>query len=612
MDLRPSGQTAHQSAGTGPLASGAQPPILSYRGNAFYRSGKQHRILAGAIHYFRVHPSQWEDRLAKLRAMGANTVDTYVAWNFHQPTRGQRPNFTHWRDLGRFIDLAAAQGLDVVVRPGPYICAEWDNGGIPAWLTGTPGIGLRCSDPVFTDAVEEWFDELLPIIATRQAARGGPVVAVQIENEYGSYGDDKAYLRWNRQALMDRGISELLFTADGGTDFYLDGGALDGTLAAATLGSRGEESAATWRRRRPDEPFFNVEFWGGWFDHWHEDHHVRNTEEAAAEVSKILDLDGSVCIYMAHGGTNFGLWSGSNHDGEKLQPTVTSYDSDAPIAENGDLTPKYHALRRAFFDAQGIVEPPGLDPALLAPAPVLPGRTLDVEPGAELLELLRAGARQRSSVRPLTFEEMDLDSGLMLYSAEVTLPGLPHAPTESRIRIMELHDRAHVWIDGRHAGILDGASAREGLGVQGTGAPVRLDILVENQGRINYGPLTGQGKGILGGVLVNQRHTFHWTQTPHPLSDWGAQELEHLASASFWTDAAADTFLALPGFGKGFVWINGFLLGRYWEVGPQSTLYVPAPLIRPGSNSIKILELEKWGNQIDLRAEPALGQTARP
>ena len=581
--------------------------VLSYRDAVLYRSGERYRILAGAIHYFRVHPGHWRDRLRRLKAMGANTVDTYVAWNFHQPHRGQAPDFNGWRDLGRFIDLAAEEGLDVIVRPGPYICAEWDNGGFPAWLTGTPGIGLRCLDPVFTGAIEEWFDHLLPIIAPRQACNGGPVVAVQIENEYGSYGDDHDYIRWNRRALEERGITELLFTADGGTDYFLDGGAVEGTWATATLGSRGDEAVATWQRRRPGEPFFNVEFWGGWFDHWGEEHHVRDAAEAAAEVRKILDLDGSVCIYMAHGGSNFGLGSGANHDGTRMQPTVTSYDSDAPIAENGALTPKFHALRTEFFRAQGITELPRLAPELLAPAPVLPAATLPLGPAPELTSLLRGSAAPVHSVKPLSFEELGLDSGLVLYSAAAVLPGRPDAPTEAKLKITGLHDRAHIWVDGLFAGILDDATGAEGLTVTGTGIPAKLDILVENLGRINYGPLTGQGKGILGGVLVNQRYTFHWTQTPVALAEWSEAELDRLPGADFTVAEPADTYLALPDSGKGFLWINGFLLGRYWEAGPQRTLYVPGPLIRTGRNTIKVLELDKPGTVVELREAAGLG-----
>ncbi|MGP0221965.1 glycoside hydrolase family 35 protein [Paenarthrobacter sp. NCHU4564] len=581
--------------------------LLSYHDAVLYRSGEPYRILAGAIHYFRVHPELWRDRLRRLKAMGANTVDTYVAWNFHQPKRDEAPDFTGWRDLGAFIDTAAEEGLEVIVRPGPYICAEWDNGGFPAWLTGIPGIGLRCMDARFTSAIEEWFDQLLPIIASRQSSAGGPVVAVQIENEYGSYGDDHDYIRWNRRVLEERGITELLFTADGGNDYFLDGGSVEGTWATATLGSRGDEAIQTWKRRRPDEPFFNVEFWGGWFDHWGEHHHRRDAEDAAAEARKMLDLGGSLCVYMAHGGTNFGLGSGSNHDGTMLQPTVTSYDSDAPIAENGQLTPKFHALRREFHRASGISELPQLPADLLAVPPVLPAATLPLSEPGDLLEFLRESGKPVTSVKPLTFEQLGLDGGMVLYTSEAILPGLPETPTECRIRISGLADRAYIWVDGSFAGVLDDVTGPEGLSVTGQGVAARLDILVENLGRINYGPLTGQSKGILGGVLINQRYTFHWTQAPVALADWDAEQVEKLPGADFHAEEAADTYIALPDSGKGFLWLNGFLLGRYWAKGPQVTLYAPAPLVNAGRNSIKVLELEKPGTAVELREVPDLG-----
>ncbi|MGG5171067.1 glycoside hydrolase family 35 protein [Pseudarthrobacter sp. J1738] len=585
-------------------------PILTYRDGQLFRDAQPHRILAGAIHYFRVHPEQWQDRLRRLKAMGANTVDTYVAWNFHQPKEDQAPDFTGWRDLGRFIDIAAEEGLDVIVRPGPYICAEWDNAGFPAWLTAIPGIGLRCNDPVFTGAIEKWFDALLPIIATRQAAQGGPVVALQVENEYGSYGDDAEYIHWNKTALTERGITETLFTADGGNDYFLDGGSVPDIWATATLGSRGDEAVATWERRRPGEPFFNVEFWGGWFDHWNEHHHTRPAAEAASEMRKMLDLGGHVCVYMAHGGTNFGLGSGANHNGTHIEPTVTSYDSDAPIAENGELTEKFHAMRTEFFRAQGLegVQLPELDTELLAAPAVLPAQSVSVSAGKDLLELVRATAAPVKSVKPLSFEDLGLDGGLVLYRAQAVLPGLVDAPKETPLKILGLHDRAYVWVNGAFMGVLDDTTAEQGLTVTGTGATATLEILVENVGRINYGPLFGQGKGILGGVLVNQRYTFHWEQIPVALEAWGSAELEELATATFDAETPADTYLEFPGFTKGFVWINGFLLGRYWEIGPQKTLYVPAPLIQTGSNVIKVLELGKAGAKIELRAQADLGE----
>ncbi|MCY0904602.1 glycoside hydrolase family 35 protein [Arthrobacter sp. H14-L1] len=607
--------------GTPPAGASAPEPALTIREGALFRNGREHRILAGAIHYFRVHPAQWEDRIARLAAMGANTLDTYIAWNFHQPRPGEAPEFSGWRDVAHFIQLAEQAGLDVIVRPGPYICAEWDNGGFPSWVTAIPGVGLRSSDAAFTSVVGTWFDRLLPQLAPLQAGHGGPIVAVQVENEYGSYGDDRDYLRWNRQALQERGITEILFTADGGTDYFLDGGALPDTWATATLGSRGAEAIETWKRRRPGEPFFNVEFWNGWFDHWKEHHHTRDAAEAASEVRQMLERDGSVCLYMAHGGTNFGLTSGCNHD-KILQPTVTSYDSDAPIAEDGTLTDKFHAMRAEFHAAAGKELPP-LPAGLTTPTATVAPQTLAVRPGVGLLDFARSGRPVRS-VRPLSFEQLGLDRGLVLYSATAVLP-----ETETTIGIRDLHDRAYLWVDGAFAGVLDDATAADGVPVTGAGNPVRLEILVENQGRINYGPLLGQGKGILGGVMVGRRHVFHWEQRLVPLEELDEGRLDVLSStgpaveghaiagagfaaAEFDLTKAADAYLALPGFGKGFAWVNGFLLGRYWEAGPQITLYIPAPLLRPGRNRITILELEHLGTELELRDQPELGSDPSP
>ncbi|MGW7571701.1 glycoside hydrolase family 35 protein [Streptomyces tendae] len=584
-----------------------QRSALTYADGSLRRDGQPHRLLSGSLHYFRVHPEQWADRLRRLAALGLNTVDTYVPWNFHEPAEGD-VRFDGPRDLARFLRLAQDEGLDVVVRPGPYICAEWDNGGLPAWLTGTPGMRLRASHGPFLDAVDRWFDELIPRVAELQAGRSGPVVAVQIENEYGSYGDDHSYVRHIRDALVTRGITELLYTADGPTPLMQDGGALPGELAAATFGSRPAEAAALLRSRRSGEPFFCAEFWNGWFDHWGEKHHVRSAANAADDLGGILDEGGSVSLYMAHGGTNFGLWAGANHDGGAIRPTVTSYDSDAPVAENGALTPKFFALRDRLTALDGAAPrcplPP--DPPLLAP------RDLPVTRRAALLDALRAAAEPVTAPLPLSFEELSLASGLVLYEAAPLLP-----PGDHEVTVTGLHDRAQVFVDDAPVAVLDRESAS--FTVSGSGAPVRLALLVENQGRINYGPLLGQGKGILGGVRVERRLVHGWTMRPLPLDTWTPRDTARAAVAAppdgragFATAVLsvaepADTFVALPGFGKGFLWVNGFLLGRYWEIGPQTTLYLPGPLLRPGDNTLTVLELERLGDRIALHDRPDLG-----
>ncbi|MEV5014565.1 beta-galactosidase family protein [Streptomyces sp. NPDC053780] len=583
-------------------------PALTHADGAFLRAGRPHRVLSGSLHYFRVHPEQWADRLDRLAALGLNTVDTYVPWNFHERRPGE-VDFDGWRDIARFARLAQRTGLDVMVRPGPYICAEWDNGGLPAWLTGTPGMRLRTSHGPYLEAVGRWFDALVPRLAELQAVHGGPVVAVQIENEYGSYGDDHEYVRWVRDALTGRGITELLYTADGPTPLMLDGGSVPGELAAATFGSRPEEAAALLRARRPGEPFFCAEFWNGWFDHWGEKHHVRSSQSAARDVGDILDAGGSVSLYMAHGGTNFGLWAGANHDGESLQPTVTSYDSDAPVAEHGALTPKFHALREKFATVPG---GPARPRPLPADPPLLPPATLPVTRRAALLDGVRGAAEPVHAPVPLGFDELGQSAGLVLYTAHPLLPAGRHEVT-----VTGLHDRAQVFADGVPVAVLDRETAAFPL--TGTGARVRLELLVENQGRINYGPLLGQGKGILGGVRVERRLVHGWTMHPLPLDEWSPHDIARATSAAgpggtagFATAVLdvrepADTFLTLPGFAKGFVWAGDMLLGRYWEAGPQTTLYLPRPLLRPGPNTLTVLELERLGDHVALVDRPDLG-----
>lgn len=590
----------------------SEESTLSYADGRLFRNGAEHRLLGGAVHYFRVHPSQWGDRLDRLKALGANTLDTYVAWNFHQKHAAAAPDFSHWRDLVRFIELAGERGLDVLVRPGPYICAEWDNGGFPAWLTGRPGLRVRSMEDSYRAAVATWFDTLLPRLTPLQANNGGPIVAFQAENEYGSYGDDPEYVAWSRQVLLERGVTELVFSADGGSDFYLDGGALDPAtvptmLATGTLGSRGAEAIETWQRRRPGEHFIAAEFWNGWFDHWGEAHHRRDAVKAAVEVAQILDGGGSVCLYMAHGGTNFGLTSGANHDGA-LQPTVTSYDSDAPIAEDGTLTPKFHAMRE-LFGKYG--ELPQLG-ALAEPNRVLPAQSLAPVPGADLLEAIRS-LPGVPSIFPLSFEELDTPDGLVLYRAQPILPR-----GEFSLRIDGLHDRAIVFIDSIRVGVFE-ATGHEPLRLTGTGESAVVEILVENQGRINYGHLLGQGKGIRG-LLINQRLTFGWQQIALDPAELTADALLRsvegerqdasgagFCSASFQVTEPLDSHVALPGFGKGFLWVNDFLLGRYWQLGPQRTLYLPAGLLQSGENRLTVLELEHTGASIALQESPDLG-----
>lgn len=567
------------------------------------------RVVSGAVHYFRVHPDLWADRLARLAAMGLNTVETYVAWNFHSPAPGAY-DFTGWRDLPRFVELAGEQGLRVILRPGPYICAEWDPGGLPAWLLRDPAMRLRCSDPAFLTAVDEYFEALLPLVVPLQATRGGPVVAVQVENEYGSYGDDADYLRHLRDGLTDRGIDVPLFTSDGPGPDHLASGTLPGIVATVNFGSRPGEAFAELERHRPGEPKMCMELWHGWFDHWGEPHHTRDPDEAAGVLDDILGAGGSVNLYMAHGGTNFGLWSGANAEAGH-QPTVTSYDYDAPVGEAGEITAKFHAFRAVIGRYADLPErePPALPPRL---AP----QRVPVERWASLGAAAGAWGEGVSAPGPLWMEQVGTGRGLVLYRGSVLVP-----PGGGRLVLDDLADRAYVFADDHLVGTVDAvdAATRVALAPRADGVRTRLGVLVENRGRVNFGPRLGLDRKGVGAVRLGDRFVHGWQTVPVELDRAGftdtivfgdappAPGAPAFAAATIDVAAPADGFLALPGWGRGFLWLNGFLLGRYDEAGPQRTLYAPGPLWRSGTNEVVVLEMARPGAGVELRDVSDLG-----
>lgn len=581
-------------------ASPIGAPTLTWRDGEILRDGVAHRILAGSIHYFRVHPDQWEDRLRRLAAMGANTVDTYVAWNFHERVEGD-VRFDGWRDIERFIRLAGDIGLDVFLRPSPYICAEWSNGGIPSWLSGRVA-ALRTSDAGFLAAVDAWYDELIPRLVPLQASHGGPIVAIQIENEYGSFGSDAAYLAHLREGLRCRGMVEMLTTADGITGDMIEHGSVPGAMATFTFGTG---VARAVELRREGDALMCSELWGGWFDHWGERHHVRSAASTGGTIEELLAAGGSVSLYMAHGGTNFGLWNGANHD-RVLQPTVTSYDSDAPIGEDGTLNEKFHALRAMFAPFHA---------SELPPVPAGPRRqaaaSAPLEQRSSLLQLVATlPVTGEVSPRPRTFEELGAEDGLVVYEADVSFPA------DATLTIDGLHDRAVVFLDAQALGVLE-RDGQTSLALPVAGGAGRLTLVVESLGRINYGPYTGEGKGIMRGVMIGRRLVNGWTHrlvpqeapTAAPGLDRSAEASGGVAVASFDIAEPLDAWLAFPGGSKGMVWLNGFLLGRYWKVGPQETLYAPAPLWKAGRNEVVVLDTDGLGATVEIRDEPSFGET---
>ncbi|MFI5661515.1 beta-galactosidase family protein [Streptomyces sp. NPDC051684] len=567
-------------------------------GDGFEVDGRPVRLLSGALHYFRVHEEQWAHRLRMLRAMGLNCVETYVPWNLHEPRPGEVAEVAA---VGRFLDAAWREGLWVIVRPGPYICAEWENGGLPHWVTGPLGRRVRTRDAEFMARVESWFRVLLPQVVARQVDRGGPVIMVQVENEYGSYGSDRRYLRALADLLLELGVTVPLFTSDGPEDHMLTGGSVPGVPATVNFGSRAREAFATLRRHQASGPLMCMEFWCGWFDHWGAKHVVRDPREAADALREILECGASVNLYMAHGGTSFGGWAGANrgggalHDGP-LEPDVTSYDYDAPIDEFGRPTEKFWLFREvlAAYAEEPLPEVPE-PPAILAGPVTAALSTFTALDGV----LAALGGPEAEYAVPPSFEELDVDRGLVRYA--VTVPG-PRQPYPLLAR--GLRDLATVYVDGVRAGVLTEEEPRLTEEVAGH---ARVELWVESLGRVNYGPRTSEPKGITGGLL-HERQFLHGVRarglrldafTASGVAALPSQvpqgEGRGLHRGAFEVSGAGDAALELPGWGRGFVWVNGFCLGRYWSAGPQDALYVPGPVLREGVNEVWVLELDRAG-----------------
>ncbi|MER8090386.1 beta-galactosidase [Streptomyces sp. NPDC094048] len=572
----------------------------------FRLDGKPVRLLSGALHYFRVHEAQWDHRLSMLRAMGLNCVETYVPWNLHEPRPGR---FRDVAALGRFLDAAQRAGLWAIVRPGPYICAEWENGGLPAWVTGRFGRRVRTRDEAYLGAVERWFTALLPQVVQRQIGRGGPVIMVQAENEYGSYGTDRVYLRQVAGMLRERGVTVPLFTSDGPEDHMLTGGSVPGLLATANFGSGAREAFEVLRRHQPKGPLMCMEFWCGWFEHWGAEPVVRDPARAADALREILECGASVNIYMAHGGTNFAGWAGANRSGplqdQEFLPTVTSYDYDAPIDEYGRPTEKFWLFRKVL--AEYVDGPlPELPPEPAPPAVPVRARLTDHATLAAVLEALGDEESAPSGVPP-TFEELGVDRGLVRYQVAVPGPRRPYT-----LGVTGLRDRAVVYVNGVREGVL---SDEDGTLDEPVAGPAEVELWVESLGRVNYGPRLGEPKGITGGVL-HERQFLHGVRA-RALRLEAFEEPDALAGLAFGsvddggeggrTGLFRGTFevtavggighagLELPDWTRGFVWVNGFCLGRYWSAGPQRTLYVPGPVLREGANEVWVLELEGAG-----------------
>lgn len=579
--------------------------MLEIRDN-FYLNGEPFKIISGAFHYFRTVPEYWQDRIEKLVNMGCNTVETYIPWNFHEPEKGNF-RFDGMHDIERFIHLAEKMGLYIIIRPSPYICSEWEFGGLPAWLLRDRNMRLRCSYEPYLNAVKEYYSVLIPKLVPHQCDRGGGVILVQLENEYGYYGNDTAYLEFLRDTLRELGVTVPFVTSDGPwSEPKFKSGMLNGALPTGNFGSGAEWQFGQMRKYiGENKPLMCMEFWNGWFDAWGEEHHTTSPEKAASELDELLKR-GSVNFYMFEGGTNFGFMSGRN-GGSKIGD-VTSYDYDAPLTEDGQITEKYRLFKEVIAKYTDIHEIP-LTTEIRRRAY---GR-ISCTGKTDLFSVLDKISVPVKSSYPLTMEDIGQDYGYILYRTKIR-----DVETVSEIRLEGAADRVQCYHNGEFVYTAFAENMWEKFEPQQKRTSGIIDLLCENTGRENFGTgLENQRKGISGGVKINDHRHFGFEIYPLPLDerqiaalDFGIGYIEN--TPAFYRfeldiDEPCDTFLDTDGFGKGCAFVNGFNIGRFWEIGPQKRLYIPAPLLQIGKNTIVIFETEgKAADSIFLAGEHRL------
>lgn len=579
--------------------------MLEIRDN-FYLNGEPFKIISGAFHYFRTVPEYWQDRIEKLVNMGCNTVETYIPWNFHEPEKGNF-RFDGMHDIERFIHLAEKMGLYIIIRPSPYICSEWEFGGLPAWLLRDRNMRLRCSYEPYLNAVKEYYSVLIPKLVPHQCDRGGGVILVQLENEYGYYGNDTAYLEFLRDTLRELGVTVPFVTSDGPwSEPKFKSGMLNGALPTGNFGSGAEWQFGQMRKYiGENKPLMCMEFWNGWFDAWGEEHHTTSPEKAASELDELLKR-GSVNFYMFEGGTNFGFMSGRN--GGSKTGDVTSYDYDAPLTEDGQITEKYRLFKEVIAKYTDIHEIP-LTTEIRRRAY---GR-ISCTGKTDLFSVLDKISVPVKSSYPLTMEDIGQDYGYILYRTKIR-----DIETVSEIRLEGAADRVQCYHNGEFVYTAFAENMWEKFEPQQKRTSGIIDLLCENTGRENFGTgLENQRKGISGGVKINDHRHFGFENYPLPLDerqiaalDFGIGYIEN--TPAFYRfeldiDEPCDTFLDTDGFGKGCAFVNGFNIGRFWEIGPQKRLYIPAPLLQIGKNTIVIFETEgKAADSIFLAGEHRL------
>lgn len=587
----------------------SQTGTFSTAAGYFLLNGDPVTVKAAELHYPRIPRPYWEHRIKMCKALGMNAVCLYVFWNTHEEQPGEF-NFEGQNDLREFVELCQRNDMMVILRPGPYVCAEWEMGGLPWWLLRKKDIALRDNDPYFLERVGTFMEKVAGQVGDLTIDKGGPIVMVQVENEYGSYGINKEYVgRIRDMVRRNFGDKVQLFQCDWSSNFTDNG--LDDLLWTMNFGTGADidREFARLRQLRPDSPLMCSEFWSGWFDKWGANHETRPADDMIAGIDSMLSKNISFSLYMTHGGTNWGHWAGANSPG--FAPDVTSYDYDAPVNEWGRPTEKYWKLRELMThhnDGDSLLPVPEMIPV----GKITRFRLDSVAPLFE--ELLTAG--QPVDTLP-TMEEMNQGFGSILYT---TILG-DNSAGGATLNITDVHDFAQIWIDGVYIGKLDRRLGETALTLPAWKAEARLDILVEAMGRINFGRAIKDFKGITGGVelilpdgktqtpdgwtvaLIPDREDFYLDRCFYPLKKMEGKNpalrlfttpgdrVPGIYRGTFNIDRPADTFLDFSTWGKGLVYVNGHPLGRFWEIGPQQTLYMPGCWLRDGENEITVLDI---------------------
>lgn len=564
--------------------------------NEFLLDGNPFQIISGELHPSRIPADYWRHRIQMAKAMGCNTISVYIMWNYHEQQEGIFDFETGNRNLAQFFNIVQEEDLWLIVRPGPYVCAEWELGGIPPYLLRIPDIKLRCMDSRYMAAAERYIQKLAEVIKPFQITNGGPLLMVQIENEYGSYGNDRNYLERLKEVWTENGINVPYFTGDGPTTYMLEAGALPGCAVGLDSGSRPEhfELAA---KMNPGVPVFSSETYPGWLTHWGEKWARPDTTDLMKEIRFLMDNRKSFNFYVIHGGTNFGFTAGANSGGKGYEPDVTSYDYDAPIDEQGRPTAKYMSLRNLIgsYLPRGKKLPPVPEPI---PAYEIP--SIGLTPFSSVWDNL---PQPVTSVQPKPFEAYGQDYGFILYSTEL----IGHK--SGKLTVTELHDYATVFLNGQFIGTLD---RREGINTidipESKAERPLLEILVEGMGRINFAQHLIDRKGITDRVTLNGMTLMNWKVYNLPMDSKFIYDLRSsnrnpgkkgiFFKGNFFLAMPGDTFLDMSNFQKGIVWINGHNLGRYWNIGPQKRLYCPATFLRKGNNEMLVLDLTQTESQI--------------